>query len=227
MGRVSRRLTTPIAGVLLVVATLALSSCSVHGSSKPTPTPKPSPAGPSVAVPPGVKLTAAGATLALGSAATVPYAPNSQRSTVLSISVDKVMQASIKDFAAYVLSSRIRDSTPYYVYVHVANLGKGDVGDTDIPLWAVNQSNVLIHSSSFTNSFGRCPSPTLPKKFAHGAKLTTCLVYLLPDHGVLRAVSFRPLEAYAPIDWKGTVELEHPAKAAHKSGKAKNKKAKK
>lgn len=219
MGRVSRRLNTPIAGVLLVVATLALSSCSVHGSAKPTVTPKPSPAGPSVAVPPGVKLTAAGATLDIGGTATVPYAPNAQRSTVLEISVKKVMQASIKDFAAYVLDSRIRSSTPYYVYVSVTNLGNGDVGGTDVPLWAVNRSNVLIHSSSFTNSFGRCPSRTLPKKFAHGAKLATCLVYLLPNHGVLRAVSFRPLEAYAPIDWKGTIELEHPAKVAPKKGK--------
>lgn len=208
----------------LVLAGSALAGCGGTAKASPTPTPRPK-AGPSVAVPSGVTLTKPGAKLAFGDTANVAYAPNQTRSAVLGITVTKVVRASLKDFATYVLDDRTKASTPYFVHVKVHDLGGGlnggDVGGTDIPLWAVDQTNTLIHASSFTNTFAPCPSPALPKGFSADASFDTCLVYLLPDHGTLGAVSFRPLQALAGIEWKGTIAEEHAAKPAkHAATKA-------
>ena len=99
-----------------------------------------------------------------------------------------------------------------------------------MPLWAVNEADVLIHSSTFTNTFKACPSPALPKHFGHGAKLSTCLVYLIPDHGTLESVSFRPLQVVAGIEWSGTIattKADAKAKQAQKKQADKAKKNKK
>ncbi|HEX7739843.1 MAG TPA: hypothetical protein VF426_09385 [Marmoricola sp.] len=211
----------------LAALALVVAGCGGSGSSdKASASASPSP---SVAVPDGVTLTKPGEKLSFGDTADVAYQPNPQRSTVISLKVTKVVRASIKDFSAYVLDKRTKTSTPYYVHVQVQNLGDGNIGGTDVPVWAVNSDDVLIHSSTFTNAFAPCPSPALPKSFGNGAKLTTCLVYLLPDHGTLDAVSFRPRQEVAGIQWTGTViSAKADAKAqkqAQKQAKKKTKKA--
>ncbi|HET8602744.1 MAG TPA: hypothetical protein VFM09_02355 [Marmoricola sp.] len=158
-----------------------------------------------VSVPPGVKITPPGTKLSFGQTATVAYEPNTKRKTVLQLTVTRVQKARISDLSAYVLDKRARRSTPYYVDVRVHNAGSGDVGHTDVPVWLVDQADTLIHSSGFTNRFSACPSTTLPAKFGPGARVQTCLLYLVPDHGRFTAMSFRPLQAYAPITWTGTV----------------------
>lgn len=234
-GHNGRVLSTPripgvrplVVAVALALAGSVLAGCGGSGAkAEKTPTASPSSAGPSVPVPSGVTLTKPGSTLAFADTADVAYQPNETRSTVLGITVTKVEKASMSDFASYVLDTRTKESTPYYVHVKVTNLGEGDVGGTDIPLWAVDQSNTLIHSSSFTNTYAACPSPALPKSFAPQASISTCLVYLLPDHGTLGAVSFRPLQAYAGIEWKGPIPAvsTHPATTKKSSKKSSKKK---
>ena len=226
-GRVTSR-SVRLAGVAALASlALVLGGCGGSGSSaKPSASTTPTP---SVAVPEGVTLTDPGQKLSFGDTADVAYQPNPQRSTVISLKVTKVVKASIKDFSSYVLDKRTKNSTPYYVHVQVQNLGDGGIGGTDVPVWAVNSDDVLIHSSTFTNTFTPCPSPALPKSFGHGAKLTTCLVYLLPDHGTLDAVSFRPRQEVAPIQWTGTVISAKADAKAHKHAQkqAKNKTKKK
>jgi len=220
--RPARRPLRALAGIALAVALVAVAGCggskpSAHASASGT-------RSPSVTVPDGVSITDPGSNLGLGEAATVAYQPNEKRSSVLRLTVTRVVRARLADFAEYVLDDRTKASTPYFVHVSVANVGVGDVGGTDIPLWAVSQADTLIHSSGFTNTFKPCPSPALPKPFAAGATLDTCLVYLVPDHGTLDAVSFRPLQSVAGIVWKGTVEVEKAPmkKPAKKSGKKKS-----
>jgi hypothetical protein len=191
---------------------MVLTACGGGGDPKADRTPSPTAPTPSVQVPTGVELTDPGAKLAFGEKATVPYQPNERRGSVLELTVLGVTQARLADFAGYVLDERTRASTPYFVRVKVTNVGTGDVGGTDVPLWAVDQDNTLVHSSTFTNAFHRCPSTALPTSFAPHATVDTCLVYLLPDHGTLTATSFRPLQAFAPIVWTGTVQTE-PAPA--------------
>jgi hypothetical protein len=204
--------------ILVVVAALALAGCG--GKEKPTTKPSVTLPTANVNVPTGVELTQPGAALKFGEKATVAYEPNAQRSTVLEMTVTGATQGAIGDLGSYVLDDRTKASTPYYVDVTVKNVGDGDVGQTPIPLWAVDNANTLIQASSFTNSFSRCPSMALPTTFAPNATLTTCLVYLVPDHGTLTAMSYRPLQAVAPIVWSGTVQPAAPPVTKNKKKKA-------
>jgi hypothetical protein len=202
--RVSLRAPVLRWGVLLVATSLALAGCG--GAEKPTTKPSLTLPTGNVHVPSGVTLTKAGTQLKFGEKATVAYEPNSQRNTVLEMAVTSVTQGTIADLSTYVLDDRTKTSTPYYVDVSVKNVGDGDVGQTPIPLWAVDDANTLIQASSFTNAFTKCPSTPLPTTFAPNATVTACLVYLVPDQGKLTGVSFRPLQAVAPIVWTGTIQ---------------------
>jgi hypothetical protein len=203
LRRAVTRSAAPRWAVVLVASALVLSGCG--GEEKPTTKPSVTLPTADVNVPAGVELTKAGTELKFGEKATVAYEPNSQRNSVLELTVSSATEGTIADLGTYVLDDRTKESTPYYVDVTVTNVGDGDVGQTPIPLWAVDDANTLIQASSFTNSFTRCPSTPLPTTFAPNATATTCLVYLVPDHGKLTGVSFRPLQAVAPIVWKGDV----------------------
>ncbi|MFL6155196.1 MAG: hypothetical protein ACJ72D_03830 [Marmoricola sp.] len=159
----------------------------------------------SVPVPTGVKLTDYGTALKFGQPATVAYEPNEQRSTILQLTVESATLGSIADLSAYTLEQRTKESTPYYVRVSVKNVGEGDVGQTPIPLFLVDNRNTLISASSFTNAFTKCPSTALPTTFAPQAVLSTCLVFLAPDHGTMTGVSFRAVQENAPIVWTGAL----------------------
>jgi len=187
----------------MLAAALALAGCG--GAEKPTTKPTVTLPTGNVNVPSGVELTKAGTDLKFGEKATVAYEPNAQRNTVLEMTVNTATQGTIADLGSYVLDDRTKASTPYYVNVSVKNVGDGDVGQTPIPLWAVDDSDTLIQASSFTNAFTKCPSTPLPTTFAPNATVTACLVYLVPNHGKLTGLSFRPLQAVAPIVWTGTV----------------------
>jgi hypothetical protein len=214
--RVILRARTPL---VLLVAALVLTGC---GGTTPKVAAKPTelPMG-NVKVPAGVTLTPAGTALTFGESAKVAYQPNPQRSSVLQLTVLGATKGSIADFSSYVLDDRTKASTPYYVQVSVANVGNGDVGQTPIPLWAVDTANTLIQPSSFANSFSRCPSLPLPTTFAPSAVLTTCLVYLVPAGGSLTGVSYRPLQAYAPIVWTGALTVPATPTATPTKKKAK------
>jgi hypothetical protein len=202
---VRRSLRAPLLrwSAVVLAASLVLAGCG--GEEKPTTKPTVTLPTGNVHVPDGVELTKAGTNLKFGETATVAYEPNSQRNTVLQMTVTAATEGTIADLSSYVLDDRTKASTPYYVTVSVKNVGDGDVGQTPIPLWAVDDKDTLIQASSFTNAFAKCPSTPLPTTFAPNATVSTCLVYLVPDHGKLTGVSFRPLQAVAPIVWTGTV----------------------
>lgn len=192
-----------IASVL--ASALLLSGCG--GESKDDPRAEPStdlPTG-NVEVPDEVTLTEAGSTMELRDTATVAYEPNTQRSSVLEVSVDSVQQGRIADFAAYPLDAGTKSSRPYYVRFRVNNVGTGDLSRTAVPLFAVSDSNALVQPSSFNDTFEKCPSRPLPSGFAAGKSFEGCLAYLIPDGGTLTAMSFRPVQAFEPITWEGTV----------------------
>lgn len=189
----------------LALAGTVLSGCGGSATPEPTATASTGLPTPSVDVPAGITLTEPGAELKFGAAARVAYEANAQRRTVLQLSVTGVTRGTIKDLSSYVLDSRVRASNPYYVKVTVKNIGTGNIGGSPIPLWAVDAENTLIQASGFTNRFARCPSTPLPKNFGPGRSVSTCLLYLVPDHGSLTGVSFRPLQAFAPIVWTGRI----------------------
>jgi hypothetical protein len=211
--------------VAAALAALLLSGCG--GGSSDSPKAKPSadlPTG-NVKIPDGVTLTKAGSELAFKEKATVAYEPNTQRSSVLELSVDSVQQGRIADFAAYQMDAATKRSHPYYVRVTVKNVGTGNLGRAAVPLFAVNSSNALVQPSSFNNTFTKCPSKPLPATFGQGQSVKGCLAYLIPAGGTLTAMSFRPLQAFEPITWEGTVVPPATKKKKASAKKAGGKKA--
>lgn len=212
---------------LVVAASLALGGCSGDsvddGSQAASPTRTPSPtesATPYLPVPEGVELTPPGTHIKVGDQAVVAYRPDQKRVGVLAITVTALEETTIKrSFGAWKLTKEQRDSTPYFVRTTVENVGESGLGGQRVPLYGVNDDNVLLESTPFASAFEPCPDAELPKRFPPGADAEACLVYLAPDGGELDAVSFRPEETFDPITWTGHVERYRPAKEKPKNGK--------
>jgi hypothetical protein len=180
-----------------------------------------------VALPAGAQLTAQGGKLAYGDPATVIYESAQGPGTVLRLTVKSVRKGSLADFKGFILDDAYKQKASYYYAdVQVKNLGEGDVGGIAVPVWGVNAANTLLPPVNFTTSFKPCPSRPLPEKFATGASLSTCLVFLSPDRGTLEAVSYRPSQAFNPITWTGDLTTPKPTPRA-KDTKKSNKNSKK
>lgn len=209
----------------LAAAVLVLGGCASDdgepessGSSTP---PSASDTAEYLPVPAGVELTPQGSQLEVGDHAVVAYEPRQGQVGALDIQVRKLEQASIDDLSAWQLSDAQKKSTPYYVDAVIENVGETDLGGRPVPLYVVNEENVLLESTPFASSFKPCPSTPFPDKFKPGDSTRTCLVYLAPNKGDLVAVSFRPEETFNPITWTGEVEKPAPAKDGKKSGEKK------
>jgi hypothetical protein len=191
---------------LLVAPALVLSACGADSEKKPSAKPSTDLPTGNVEVPDGVTLTKAGTALKFGQTATVAYEPNTQRSSVLELTVLSVQTGRIADLAAYQLDDATKKARPYYARVRVKNVGTGDVSRSAIPLYAVDSSNALVLPSSFNNTFAKCPSTPLPAGFTNGKTVNGCLTYLIPPGKSLVEMSFRPLQAFEPITWKGAIK---------------------
>ncbi|HSK33981.1 MAG TPA: hypothetical protein VK903_10890 [Propionicimonas sp.] len=220
-----RRARTALLSSLLVPA-LLLSGCGADDEAKPTAEPSLDLPKGDVEVPDGITLTKAGTELKFREPAVVAYEPNTTRNSVLSLAVDSVQAGRIADFADYQMDARTRKSRPYYVRYTVKNVGTGDLSRAAVPLLAVDNRNTLIQPSTFNNTFAKCPSLPLPAAFTGGKSFQGCLVYLVPDAGTLVQMSYRPLQAFEPITWQGTITPAVTKKADGKGKSGTKKKAK-
>jgi hypothetical protein len=226
----TRSLTAPRLAAFAVVAGLVLSGCS-GGDGEPGAEESPSATNDAsatesptadVSVPEGVEVTAQGADLEFGDSAVVAFEPDQTRSTLLGLTVKSARKGRLEDFKGFILDDPYkRKANYYYVKVGVENVGEGDVGGSPVPLWGVNGENTLLPAVNFTTEFKQCASTPLPKKFEAGDSIDTCLVYLSPDKGSLEAVSFRPDQAFDPIEWTGEIK---PAKKPEPKKKSQKKK---
>ena len=214
------------AAALLLAATLTVAGCSSDDSSPESAGTPASSASetPYLPVPSGVELTPQGSQLSVGDHAVVTYEPKQDQVGALDIQVTKLERTSIDDFAAWQLSAEQKKSNPYYVRAVVENVGDTDLGGQRVPLYVVNEKNVLLESTPFASSFESCPSTPFPDEFGPGDRTKVCLVYLAPDHGQLVSVSFRPEQSFNPITWSGDVVRYQPPKREKptKSGNSKN-----
>ena len=203
-SRPAARLVGTATAVLLLSSGCAFDDQPALDDAVGAPTASPSS---TVEAPPAVRLTPMGTQLSLGQTATVVYEGPSRQGTVLGLTPVRARPGSVADFSGFVVDRYTRASTPYYVDVIVTNTGEGRVGGAPVPLWGVDGRNRLLPPAAFAATFEACPSSDLPQRFAPGDRLRTCLVYLSPDHGSLRAVSFRPDQQFRPIVWE--VGLAH------------------
>jgi hypothetical protein len=106
------------------------------------------------------------------------------------------------------------NSTPYYVKVHVTNLGSTVTG-TDNPaisFRAIDDRGQQQASVTFLGTFQRCDDALPPKPFSHDKSFTSCLTYLVPGGGSIQEVHWNdgpaPVNGVSPyfdkpIVWKG------------------------
>jgi hypothetical protein len=228
-------LSRPLLALPAVLLALSLTACDGSGDDAPATEESPS-AGTSsadaptesptadVTVPEGVAVTAQGSDLRFGDSATVVFEPDQKRDTLLQLTVTGARKGRLDDFQGFILDNDYKKKANYYyVDVDVENVGEGDVGGAPVPLWGVNEDNTLLPAVNFTTKFKPCDSTPLPKKFQPGDSLETCLVYLSPDKGSLESVSFRPDQAFDPIEWTGDVKPPKKDKGG-KGGKGKKNK---
>jgi hypothetical protein len=236
--RVTRRTGTTFAAAL-VAAALVLSACSggsgssapaaggtggsdsPGGSSAPggtTDTPgqsgSPSASSGQTGVVQGNRLTFEGSKLKLGDTATVSWQPDQNTTGVIKVAVTKLQQVPLSTFSDFRLTGAVRKSTPYFVHATVRNVGKSDLSGVRVPLYLLDNRNTLLRTSTFQALFPACPSRPLPAKFTRGKKVSVCLVYFVPKHGTLVAISFRPTQDFDAITWTGTIA--QPPKKKHK-----------
>jgi hypothetical protein len=160
---------------------------------------------PYLPVPAGVTLTDQGSELSVGETAVVAWKRQGEVA-VLSLEVRRLQRAPIKALADWQLDAAGRASSLFYVTVSAENLGEPDLGGTRIPLYVASGPTTLVESNAFKTEFKPCPSRALPDAFATGDRTTACLVFLVPKHGRLTSVTFRPNARFNPITWVGQVE---------------------
>ena len=175
-----------------------------------------------------VEVTPPGTQLSFGESATVDYQLRDQ-GTTLELTVDDARRGSLKDFAGFNLSDAYqKNANYYYVRVKARNVGEGRLGAVDVPLWGISGDNTLLPPVQFTSSFKKCPTEPLPKRFGPGKRHQTCLVFLSPNKGTLEGVSYRPVESFDPIEWRGQVKApttkakKNKKKSSNKGGGGKN-----
>ncbi|MBO0846058.1 MAG: hypothetical protein J2P22_11655 [Nocardioides sp.] len=190
---------------LATVAALALSACGGSSSSGHAGTGSSgSPGASSLPVPRGVTLTRQGTRLRLGQAATVAWRPSQKKVGVATIAVTRLDTVPVSAFDAFQLNPATRRSTPYYVHATVRNVGRSNLSNVPVPLYLLER-NTLLQSSTFTAQYAPCSSRPLPAHFRPGSKARVCLMYFVPRHGKLDAISFRPTQDFAAITWRGRV----------------------
>ncbi len=166
-------------------------------------------------VPEGVELTPQGSDLAVKESAVVAWEPQQELVGVLDVTVTRLEQTTLaKSFDGWQLDPAGKKSTPYFVHATIKNVGETNVGDQDVPLYALDATDTLIQAQGFLAKFEPCPgNGVFAQTFGPDATKEVCLVYLIPNGGELTGVSFRPRQDFDPITWTGPIkQLEKPKK---------------
>lgn len=153
--------------------------------------------------------TAPGASLAVGSQATLPYAPVStggeNAKFKLGVKVTAIEKGSLSDFNGIKLDATQKASIPVYVKVDISNAGAGDAGkdgNPSVEIEGVDSTGETQQSITFLGSFPRCEEKQPPKPFTHGKTFSTCLTFMVP--GGIKKAAYTGTTDYvtSPVTWK-------------------------
>jgi len=199
----------------LVAAAIVLAGCT--GDDEPTDpatsTATPTATAPEVEVPAGVELTAAGESLTIGDPAAVIFQAGPDRVSTIELAVTKVIKGSMeRDFGNFALSDEQVEQEPYYVTVQVTNTGPAALGGSAAPLWALDSTDTYFPPTSLVGNLAACPGgAALPKPFAEGDSLTTCVLFIAEAGTTVSEVQLRPYEGFEPVSWAVPASVERAA----------------
>jgi hypothetical protein len=198
------RTTGPIA---LVAALLAGCSNTTEKADRPDPSP-PAAESPSTASP-SEPVTERRTTLRLGQRASVVYHPGKSTSRQYRVRVINIRRGLMSDLALFRLTDRTRRSTLYYSDVRATNIGRRNAGGTALRLFGLDARGVVLPPVRVRGQYPRCDTERLPERFTPGDSLRTCLIYLAPRHGRLRAVQVRYGRWEGLVSWRVAGEVKH------------------
>jgi hypothetical protein len=166
-------------------------------------------------------LTPPGSQVAFGKPVQVGWVPPSKfnasgprKAIPLSVTVDGIEKGSMSDLKNIKIEGAGPNATPYYIKVHVTNLGSTVTG-TDNPaiaFRAIDDRGQQQTSVTFLGTFQRCDDALPPKPFSHDKSFDSCLTYLVPGGGSIKEVRWNDGPAPAngvspyfekPIVWTG------------------------
>ena len=158
-------------------------------------------------VPPPAAVTPPGTKLSVGQPAQVAYHPagatGNAKSSKLKVTVLSFEKGSLSDFNGIKLDAAQKAATPYYVKVHVVNLGPAavDVDGTAAAIEGVDSTGSNQSSVTFIGSFPRCPDAASTTPIPAGQGYDDCMTFLIP--GGIKAVSYNGTDAYidSPVTW--------------------------
>jgi hypothetical protein len=209
--------------VLGALATLALAGglAACGGTSASSTTTATAAASASSAAPIGAKSSGAtpstastiggvaspGTKLSVGQTAKVTYNPVAATrgggSSTLLVTVKSFKKASLSDFNGIQLDASQKASTPYFVKVHVANLGPHsiDVDGTAAAIEGVDSTGSGQQSVTFIGTFPPCPDMASTTPLGPGHSYDDCLTFLVP--GGITKVSYNGTTDYidSPVTW--------------------------
>jgi hypothetical protein len=155
-------------------------------------------------------LTAAGAKLAVGQTATVPYKPPSDVSNGpaklrLRVTVLSIVKGSLADFKGIQLDATQKAGTPYYVKFRITNAGTGDANAKDDPgiqIEGVDSTGQTQQSVTFIGDFPACTDTSAPKPMPEGRSVASCATFLVPGGITAAAYTGAPDYISSPVTWK-------------------------
>jgi len=210
----------------LAVAAALLSACTADepapdDSSSATPTATP----PEVEIPAGVQLTAAGEQLDIGDPAAVVFQAGPDRASTIEVSVTDVVKGSMeRDFGAFALSDKQLEQEPYYVTVRVTNTGPASLGGAAAPLRALDSTGTYFPPTTLVGNLASCPGgAALPKPFATGDSLTSCVLFLAKAGTTVDEVQLRPYAGFDPVAWTVPPSVERAAERRERRERASEK----
>jgi hypothetical protein len=152
-------------------------------------------------------IAAPGTKLSVGQSAKVNYNPagsteKSKASTLL-VTVQSFDKGTLSDFNGIQLDANEKASTPYYVKVHVTNLGPAtiDVDGSAAAIEGVDNTGNNQSSVTFIGSFPKCPDAASTTPIGTGKGYDDCLTFLVP--GGITKVSYNGTNDYidSPVTW--------------------------
>jgi hypothetical protein len=158
-------------------------------------------------VPPPAAFTPPGTKLSVGQTAKVAYNPagatGTAKSSKLQVTVQSFEKGSLSDFNGIQLDAAQKAATPYYVKVHVVNLGPAaiDVDSSAAAIEGVDSTGSNQSSVTFIGSFPRCPDAASTTPIPPGKGYEDCMTFLIP--GGIKAMSYNGTDAYinSPVTW--------------------------
>jgi hypothetical protein len=181
-------------------ANTAATTASAPSKNTSATTTSSAPAKPASVVSPGTKLS-------IGQTAKVAYSPvgaaRGRGPSTLLVTVKSFKKASLSDFNGLHLDASQKAGTPYYVKVHVTNLGPHniDVDGSAAAIEGVDTTGNNQQSVTFIGTFPPCPDMASTAPLAPGHGYDDCLTFLIP--GGITKVSYNGTNDYidAPVTW--------------------------